>query len=187
MSAGSGSWGRDSTIGRELPPCLSGRQPYVAAPTRTADSRRFCRPQSGGAPAGWSSWRWPWRWKPPRTPARIPNELPSVFSSSGGDGHICHELCQALALAGARSLADALLEFRAQRRGRILEHRHRLHGRVECAVRLRRELRRRSLGCHDSDRGRSANRCCSSPMTRNIRSRCTPSAPYPTRSESPWC
>jgi hypothetical protein len=29
-----------------------------------------------------------------------PEELASVFSSSGGDGHNCHELCQALSLAG---------------------------------------------------------------------------------------
>jgi hypothetical protein len=29
-----------------------------------------------------------------------PAELASVFSSSGGDGHNCHELCQALSLAG---------------------------------------------------------------------------------------
>jgi hypothetical protein len=29
-----------------------------------------------------------------------PARLASVFSSSGGDGHNCHELCQALALAG---------------------------------------------------------------------------------------
>ena len=29
-----------------------------------------------------------------------PSELASVFSSSGGDGHNCHELCQALSLAG---------------------------------------------------------------------------------------
>lgn len=28
-----------------------------------------------------------------------PTLLPSVFSSSGSDGHICHELCQALALS----------------------------------------------------------------------------------------
>ena len=28
-----------------------------------------------------------------------PKELPSVFASSGSDGHICHEICQALALA----------------------------------------------------------------------------------------
>src|SRR6202000_169217 len=27
-----------------------------------------------------------------------PKQVPSVFSSSGGDGHICHEICQALAL-----------------------------------------------------------------------------------------
>ncbi len=29
-----------------------------------------------------------------------PAELASVFSSSGGDGHNCHELCEALSLAG---------------------------------------------------------------------------------------
>jgi Beta-ketoacyl synthase, N-terminal domain len=29
-----------------------------------------------------------------------PAELASVFTSSGGDGHNCHELCQALSLAG---------------------------------------------------------------------------------------
>lgn len=29
-----------------------------------------------------------------------PAELSSVFSSSGGDGHNCHEICQALSLAG---------------------------------------------------------------------------------------
>src|SRR5713101_2889145 len=35
------------------------------------------------------------------TRAKIdPAGLASVFSSSGGDGHNCHELCQALALAG---------------------------------------------------------------------------------------
>jgi hypothetical protein len=28
-----------------------------------------------------------------------PAQMASVFSSSGGDGHICHEICQALALA----------------------------------------------------------------------------------------
>jgi len=28
-----------------------------------------------------------------------PAQMPSVFSSSGGDGHICHEICQALALS----------------------------------------------------------------------------------------
>ena len=29
-----------------------------------------------------------------------PLQVPSVFSSSSGDGHICHEICQALALPG---------------------------------------------------------------------------------------
>jgi len=29
-----------------------------------------------------------------------PSHLPTVFSSSGGDGHNCHEICQALASAG---------------------------------------------------------------------------------------
>jgi len=32
--------------------------------------------------------------------AADPTALASVFASSGGDGHNCHELCQALALAG---------------------------------------------------------------------------------------
>jgi hypothetical protein len=32
--------------------------------------------------------------------AENPAELASVFSSSGGDGHNCHELCQALSLTG---------------------------------------------------------------------------------------
>jgi len=32
--------------------------------------------------------------------AADPKQLASVFSSSGGDGHNCHELCQALALEG---------------------------------------------------------------------------------------
>jgi hypothetical protein len=32
--------------------------------------------------------------------AENPAQLASVFSSSGGDGHNCHELCQALSLAG---------------------------------------------------------------------------------------
>jgi Beta-ketoacyl synthase, N-terminal domain len=77
---------------------LSGRQPYLAAPTvlqipamlPPAERRRTGRvvklalavaleatSNAGANPAG----------------------MPSVFSSSGGDGHICHEICQALALA----------------------------------------------------------------------------------------
>jgi Beta-ketoacyl synthase, N-terminal domain len=77
---------------------LSGKEPYVAAPTvlpipamlPPAERRRTGRvvkvalgvaleaTSSAGANAA---------------------QLPSVFSSSGGDGHICHEICQALALA----------------------------------------------------------------------------------------
>jgi hypothetical protein len=77
---------------------LSGKQPYVSAPTilpvptmlPPAERRRTGRvvkvalavaleaTSSAGANA---------------------EQLPSVFSSSGSDGHICHEICQALAMA----------------------------------------------------------------------------------------
>lgn len=77
---------------------LSGKQPYLPAPTLLptpamlppAERRRTGRvvklalavalEATAGADAD-------------------PTLLPSVFSSSGSDGHICHEICQALALA----------------------------------------------------------------------------------------
>jgi len=69
-----------------------------------------------------------------------PAELASVFSSSGGDGHNCHELCQALSLAG-REFRRRALPTPVHNAGRgLLEHRHGRHGRVECALRIRREL-----------------------------------------------
>jgi hypothetical protein len=78
---------------------LSGRQPYRSAPTvlpvptilPAAERRRVGRvvklamaiALEATAQAG-----------------ENPAELASVFSSSGGDGHNCHELCQALSLPG---------------------------------------------------------------------------------------
>jgi hypothetical protein len=77
---------------------LSGRQPYRSAPTQLptagmlppAERRRtgrvvklalgVAREAAANAQADAS-------------------QIPSVFSSSGGDGHICHEICQALALS----------------------------------------------------------------------------------------
>lgn len=77
---------------------LSGQQPYVAAPTvlpvpallppaerrRTGRVVKLALAVAQEATAG---------------AALNPAQMPSVFSSSGGDGHICHEICQALALA----------------------------------------------------------------------------------------
>jgi hypothetical protein len=38
-------------------------------------------------------------WEATSSAGADPAQLPSVFSSSGSDGHICHEICQALSLA----------------------------------------------------------------------------------------
>jgi Beta-ketoacyl synthase, N-terminal domain len=77
---------------------LSGQQPYVAAPTvlpvpvmlPAAERRRTGRVVKVALAVALEATS--------RAGAN-PAQLPSVFSSSGSDGHICHEICQALALA----------------------------------------------------------------------------------------
>ena len=77
---------------------LSGKTPYVAAPTvlpipamlPPAERRRTGRVVKVALAVALEA----------SSNARAnPAQMPSVFSSSGGDGHICHEICQALALA----------------------------------------------------------------------------------------
>jgi hypothetical protein len=76
---------------------LSGKQPYVPAPTvlptpamlPPAERRRTGRVVKVALAVALEA---------ASRAAADPTELPSVFSSSGGDGHICHEICQALAL-----------------------------------------------------------------------------------------
>jgi hypothetical protein len=77
---------------------LSGNQPYVTAPTvlpipsmlPPAERRRTGRVVKLALAVAWEA----------TSSAGIdPAQLSSVFSSSGSDGHICHEICQALALA----------------------------------------------------------------------------------------
>ncbi|HSZ08144.1 MAG TPA: beta-ketoacyl synthase chain length factor [Steroidobacteraceae bacterium] len=75
---------------------LSGEQPYVPAPTvlptpamlPPAERRRTGRVVKLALALGLEATF--------RADADA-KQLPSVFSSSGGDGHICHEICQALA------------------------------------------------------------------------------------------
>jgi hypothetical protein len=78
---------------------LAGRAPYLPAPTilpapthlAAAERRRIGRVvKLALAVASEATSR----------AAEDPAQLASVFSSSGGDGHNCHELCQALSLAG---------------------------------------------------------------------------------------
>jgi hypothetical protein len=77
---------------------LSGRQPYLAAPTilpvpamlPPAERRRTGRVVKLALAVALEA---------TSNAGADPDELPSVFSSSGSDGHICHEICQALALA----------------------------------------------------------------------------------------
>ena len=77
---------------------LSGRQPYLPAPTALptpamlppAERRRTGRVVKLALAVALEA---------TSSAAADPAEMPSVFSSSGGDGHICHEICQALALS----------------------------------------------------------------------------------------
>src|SRR5258707_4935545 len=77
---------------------LSGRQPYAAEPTvlpipsmlPPAERRRTGRVVKLALGVALEATA--------RADAD-PAQMPSVFSSSGGDGHICHEICQALALS----------------------------------------------------------------------------------------
>ena len=78
-----------------------------------------------------------------------PAKLASVFSSSGGDGHNCHEMCPALALQAREVSPTRFRQLSAQRSGRLLEHRHRRKARVECAVRIRRQFLRGTVGGAD--------------------------------------
>jgi hypothetical protein len=76
---------------------LRGDQPYIPAPTLLpvpamlppAERRRTGRVVKLALSVAWEA----------TAAAGVdPKQVPSVFSSSGGDGHICHEICQALAL-----------------------------------------------------------------------------------------
>jgi hypothetical protein len=77
---------------------LSGKLPYVAAPTvlpipamlPPAERRRTGRVVKVALAVALEA---------SSSAGENPAEMPSVFSSSGGDGHICHEICQALALS----------------------------------------------------------------------------------------
>jgi Beta-ketoacyl synthase, N-terminal domain len=76
---------------------LSGRRPYTSAPTvlpvpsmlPAAERRRTGRVVKVALGVALEA---------TVAAAADAKQLPSVFSSSGSDGHICHEICQALAL-----------------------------------------------------------------------------------------
>jgi hypothetical protein len=77
---------------------LSGRQPYRAAPTELptpgtlppAERRRTGRVVKLALAIAHEA---------AANAQADATQIPSVFSSSGSDGHICHEICQALALS----------------------------------------------------------------------------------------
>jgi hypothetical protein len=77
---------------------LSGKQPYLPAPTvlptpamlPPAERRRTGRVVKLALAVGLEA---------TASADADPTSLPSVFSASGSDGHICHEICQALALS----------------------------------------------------------------------------------------
>ena len=115
-------------------------------------------------------------------------QLPAVFSSSGGDGQNCHEICARARRRRAPALADPLSQLGAQRRRRLLGHRHRGDRGRERAVRLRRELRRGpARGAHPGG-DRAQRRCCLVAYDARVpgaavRARGRSRTPSP----SPWC
>jgi Beta-ketoacyl synthase, N-terminal domain len=76
---------------------LSGKQPYLSAPTELpvpvmlppTERRRTGRVVKVAMAAALEA---------TTNAGADPKQMPSVFSSSGSDGHICHEICQALTL-----------------------------------------------------------------------------------------
>ena len=99
MSAASACSVRASMTGRTPPPSCAGCV-TISLRRRRCRCRRCCRPRSGGAPAASCKLALAIAQEATRRAGVDPAELASVFSSSGGDGHNCHEICQALALAG---------------------------------------------------------------------------------------
>ena len=83
-----------------------------------------------------------------------PAQLASVFSSSGGDGHNCHEICQALALDSreisptrfSNSVHNAAAGYWSIATG--------AQARIDRAVRIRRELLRGTAGSAGPGGGR---------------------------------
>ena len=114
----------------------------------------------------------------------IPARLPAVFTSSGGDGRNCHEICAALASAERlisptrfhNSVHNAAAGYWGIATGAP-------RPRTPSAPTMRASRR----GCsRRSARWRSSSAaCCSSPTTRTIRSRCAACARSPTPSAWP--
>ena len=90
LGPGLNSWAHTVSV-------LSGKQPYHSAPTvlpmpamlPPAERRRTGRVVKLALGVALEA---------STSAGADPSQMPSVFSSSGGDGHICHEICQALAL-----------------------------------------------------------------------------------------
>ena len=108
-----------------------------------------------------------------------PAALASVFSSSGGDGHNCHEIVRVARAPAARGIADALLQFGAQCGRPAIGASPPARRRLQRPVRLRREFRRRTARGHDAGGGR--RRIAAAGRLRHgiSASRCTPSGPIP--------
>ena len=123
------------------------RAPFVHAFPR-CPCRRSCRPPSAdelGGSSGWHS-----RWVLRRSPVRDddPSDLPTVFTSSSGDGHNCHELCEVLAAkTGACRQPAFTTRFTMQRRDTGVSRRVRKL--LQCPVCVRCKFRRGVVGSHD--------------------------------------
>jgi hypothetical protein len=90
LGPGLNSWPQAAAV-------LRGREPYLPSPTvlptpamlPPAERRRTGRVVKLAMAVAWEA---------TTSAGADPKQIASVFSSSGGDGHICHEICQALTL-----------------------------------------------------------------------------------------
>ena len=100
------------------------------------------------------------RSKSPRAPAKRRThrrrELPAVFASTHGDLAISDYMCATLVEHADADLADQVSQLGAQRRGRLLEHRHRQPRAVHRDQRVPSHVRRRAAGGGDAGRVRAA-------------------------------
>ena len=108
---------------------------------------------------------------------RDPRTLPSVFASTHGDLAITDYMCATLAERPALDLADALPQFGAQRRRRLLDDRRRLHAKPTTAISAYDATLRpgpaRSAGAIGAP---ARKRCCWSATTAPPRAACRRSA-----------
>ncbi len=118
---------------------------------------------------------------------RDPRALPNVFASAYGDLAINDYLCATLARAPLELSPTKIPQLRAQRAGRLLDDRDRLHGDFDRGQRRCGNVRRGPARSCAARAQRIAPRYCLSPTTSPRAVRWRTSSNRATRSRLRWC